>query len=65
MLYPIMTDSRGLCDLNGVWEFKLDDGSGFEEKWYEKPLTEREPYASPMVSVLPLLFSMVNCRSTE
>ncbi len=40
MLYPIMTDSRGLCDLNGVWEFKLDDGSGFEEKWYEKPLTD-------------------------
>ena len=25
-------------DLSGVWAFKLDDGRGFEEKWYERPL---------------------------
>lgn len=40
MLYPIITDSRGLSDLNGVWEFKLDDGHGFDEKWYGKPLAD-------------------------
>lgn len=40
MLYPIITDSRGIHDLSGVWEFKLDDGTGFDEKWYEKPLEE-------------------------
>ena len=31
MLYPILTQSRGLMDLSGVWAFKLDDGRGFEE----------------------------------
>lgn len=38
MLYPILTPSRFLCDLSGVWDFKLDNGRGFQEKWYEKPL---------------------------
>ena len=27
MLYPILTPSRFLCDLSGVWNFKLDDGN--------------------------------------
>ncbi|MCI5650398.1 MAG: beta-glucuronidase [Fusicatenibacter sp.] len=40
MLYPILTPSRFLSDLSGVWDFKFDDGRGFEEKWYEKPLEE-------------------------
>ena len=40
MLYPILTPSRFLSDLSGVWDFKLDNGKGFEEKWYEAPLTE-------------------------
>lgn len=38
MLYPILTPSRLLSDLSGVWDFKLDYGKGFEEKWQEKPL---------------------------
>ena len=33
MLYPILTPSRFVCDLSGVWDFKLDNGQGFEEKW--------------------------------
>ena len=40
MLYPILTQSRGLMDLSGVWAFKLDDGRGFEEKWYERPMED-------------------------
>ena len=40
MLYPILTPSRFLCDLSGVWEFKLDNGKGFEEKWQETPLRD-------------------------
>lgn len=40
MLYPILTPSRFLCDLSGVWDFKLDDGKGFEDKWQEKPLKD-------------------------
>lgn len=31
MLYPIMTETRSLYDLGGVWNFKLDDGSGWDE----------------------------------
>ncbi len=38
MLYPILTSSRFLFDLSGIWDFKLDNGRGFLEKWYEKPL---------------------------
>lgn len=40
MLYPVLTPSRFLSDLSGVWEFKLDNGKGFDEKWYEAPLQE-------------------------
>ncbi len=38
MLYPILTPSRLLTDLSGVWDFKLDDGHGFEQEWYKAPL---------------------------
>lgn len=27
MLYPILSDTRSLIDLGGVWKFYLDDGS--------------------------------------
>ena len=30
MLYPILTPSRFLSDLSGVWDFKLDDGKGLD-----------------------------------
>ncbi|MCS7462318.1 beta-glucuronidase [Paenibacillus doosanensis] len=38
MLYPIVTESRAVIDLSGIWNFKLDDGKGFEHKWYEAKL---------------------------
>ena len=40
MLYPIVTESRGIIDLNGIWNFKLDFGKGFQDQWYKAPLTE-------------------------
>ena len=47
MLYPIMTESRTVTDLSGVWNFKLDDGSGFEKHWSEKPLAEPDTMPVP------------------
>lgn len=47
MLYPIMTETRGLYDLGGVWNFKLDHGLGFEENWYASRLTDTIPMAVP------------------
>ena len=47
MLYPILTDSRLLSDLSGVWDFKLDNGKGFDEKWYEKPLEDADTMPVP------------------
>jgi beta-glucuronidase len=47
MLYPIVTETRGILDLNGVWSFKLDTGSGFEEKWYESKLSNAISMAVP------------------
>ena len=38
MLYPIITGSRMVMDLSGIWDFALDNGKGFEEKWYERQL---------------------------
>ena len=46
MLYPMLTPSRLLSDLSGVWDFKLDDGSGFEKEWYKTPL--EEPMTMPV-----------------
>ena len=40
MLYPIMTESRNVVDLSGIWKFKLDKGNGFVDKWYESKLKE-------------------------
>lgn len=40
MLYPIITESRALLDLSGTWDFKLDNGHGFDEEWYAHPLTD-------------------------
>ncbi len=47
MLYPIMTTSRELIDLNGIWNFKLDHGTGFEEEWFRRPLQQAIPMPVP------------------
>lgn len=46
MLYPILTPSRILSDLSGIWEFKLDNGHGFEQEWYKTPL--QDPMTMPV-----------------
>ena len=51
MLYPMMSESRLLTDLSGTWDFKLDDGTGFEQKWYETALTE------PMTMPVPASYN--------
>lgn len=40
MLYPIVTSTRSIIDLNGIWKFKLDQGTGFQEEWYRSGLFE-------------------------
>lgn len=47
MLYPVLTESRGLIDLSGIWSFKLDNGKGFDEKWYAHPLENAMTMAVP------------------
>lgn len=47
MLYPKMNSVRALIDLSGVWEFRLDNGHGFEEKWMERLLQDAETMAVP------------------
>lgn len=47
MLYPLMTTSRELIDLNGIWNFKLDSGTGFDERWFEQPLQDTIRMAVP------------------
>lgn len=47
MLYPILTDSRLLSDLSGVWDFKLDNGKRLEERWFERPLEDADTMPVP------------------
>src|SRR5579872_2873793 len=47
MLYPILTPSRELVDVNGIWNFRLDHGRGFEEEWFSHPLQEAIPMPVP------------------
>ncbi|MCP8970509.1 beta-glucuronidase [Ectobacillus ponti] len=47
MLYPIVTETRSIVDLNGIWKFKLDHGAGFQENWQEKELSDTIPMAVP------------------
>ena len=47
MLYPIMTTTRELIDLSGIWNFKLDQGTGFAESWFQHPLQETIPMPVP------------------
>lgn len=47
MLYPTLTATRDLVDLSGIWAFKLDHGSGFEEEWYQRPLQDTIPMPVP------------------
>ena len=51
MLYPVNTSSRMVMDLSGVWDFALDNGKGFEEKWYERPLV------NPMTMPVPASYN--------
>ena len=47
MLYPKLNESRTLIDLSGIWRFKADDGTGFENKWYETMLDNPITMAVP------------------
>ena len=47
MLYPAQTSSRFVENLSGVWDFKLDDGTGLDQKWYAKPLEDATTMAVP------------------
>ncbi|RFZ79577.1 beta-glucuronidase [Lacrimispora amygdalina] len=38
MLYIKSNKSRAVIDLSGIWQFKLDDGTGFENNWMARPL---------------------------
>lgn len=47
MLYPIITETRSVIDLNGIWRFKLDKGEGLHEKWYKNGLIDSISMAVP------------------
>ena len=47
MLYPKMNSARTVLDLSGIWNFRLDNGKGFEESWMNRPFEEWETMAVP------------------
>ena len=50
-LSHILTPSRLLSDLSGVWSFKLNNGHGFEERWFAVPLE------NPMTMPVPASYN--------
>lgn len=42
-----MTETRFVLDLNGIWNFSLDDGTGFEQEWYKTKLSNPLSMAVP------------------
>lgn len=47
MLYPSQTPSRVSENLSGIWNFKLDDETGFDNQWYASELTDAISMAVP------------------
>ncbi len=47
MLYPIITESRQLIDLSGIWKFKLNEGNGLTEELSKAPLKDTIEMAVP------------------
>ncbi|MNW41480.1 Beta-glucuronidase [compost metagenome] len=47
MLYPTLTETRNVIDLNGIWNFKLDSGNGFKENWQKEKLKDASCMAVP------------------
>ncbi|MBQ6820692.1 MAG: beta-glucuronidase [Clostridium sp.] len=47
MLYPIVTETRSILDLSGVWNFKLDKGNGFKDEWFKGILNDTIQMAVP------------------
>ncbi|HBK7027457.1 TPA: hypothetical protein LNE67_000954 [Enterococcus faecium] len=44
MLYPIMTETRQVIDLSGLWRFKLDTNDDLQEELALEPINEKESY---------------------
>lgn len=47
MLYPIVTQTRNIIELNGIWNFKFDTENGFSESWSKNPLKDTINMAVP------------------
>ena len=41
MLYPIMTETRQVIDLSGLWRFKLDTNDDLQEELALEPINEK------------------------
>ena len=44
LLYPRESETREIKELNGKWQFRIDDSAdrnqSFREQWWEKPLAD-------------------------
>jgi len=47
MVYPIISETRNVIDLNGIWNFKLDLGAGLQEEWHKAELNNPISMAVP------------------
>ncbi|HBH5793024.1 TPA: beta-glucuronidase, partial [Enterococcus faecium] len=63
MLYPIMTETRQVIDLSGLWRFKLDTNDDLQEELALEPMVEKESYPISVPSSYNDLFETENIRN--
>lgn len=63
MLYPIMTETRQVIDLSGVWKFKLDIGEKLNEELALNPIRISESYQIAVPSSYNDLFEVEKIRN--
>ncbi|HAQ1489928.1 TPA: beta-glucuronidase, partial [Enterococcus faecium] len=63
MLYPIMTETRQVIDLSGLWRFKLDTNDDLQEELALEPINEKESYPISVPSSYNDLFETENIRN--
>ncbi|MGL9970200.1 beta-glucuronidase [Enterococcus sp. DIV1420a] len=63
MLYPIMTETRQVIDLNGLWRFKLDTNNKLQEELALESMDEKDSYSISVPSSYNDLFETESIRN--
>jgi len=68
-LYPRESSSREVKEIDGLWNFRADfsdsRNAGFEEKWYETPLTKVDTMSDTLFNLAHWLDIAGECADMD